>query len=168
MTGAEEQAPLPAPSPSGAPDTLLLRLDRTFRVWSYGVGHSHLLLRSRKEGTDRPRLDLHFEAVDVMRLVRRYEGLELHTVDDDMTARLHEESGVPAALWDTRLVVALRSRSGTGYVQCGRVVVDRHQDDEDPPPGAARVRDVAWSLRPADLRSVRGGRGDLEGFTGRG
>ncbi|MFE3514798.1 hypothetical protein [Streptomyces sp. NPDC059166] len=147
-------AALPAPHSLRAPDTLLLRLDRTFRVWSYGVGHSRLLLRSRKEGADRPRLDLHFEAVDVMRLVRRYEGLELHTVDDDMSARLYEESGVPAALRDTRLVVALRSRSGTGYVQCGRVVVDRHQDDEDPPPGAARVRDVVWGLRPSDLRDV--------------
>ncbi|MFC8591588.1 hypothetical protein [Streptomyces atroolivaceus] len=141
-----------------APSTLLHRFDRTFRVWHYGVGHSHLLLRSRKDGVEDTRLDLHFEAVDSMRLVTRYEDLELHTVDDSEFSRVYEESGVPQRWRDTRLVVRLRSRSGTGYVQCGRVVADRHQDDE----GVPAVRDVVWSLRPSGLRTPVAPAGDAE------
>ncbi|MFH9616988.1 hypothetical protein [Streptomyces pratensis] len=138
------------------PSTLLHRFDRTFRVWRYGVGHSHLLLRSRKDGVEDSRLDLHFEAVDSMQLVTRYEGLELHTVDDSEFSRVYEESGVPQKWRETRLVVRLRSRSGTGYVQCGRVIADRHQDDE----GVSAIRDVVWSLRPSGLRTLGAPVGD--------
>ncbi|WLQ64556.1 MULTISPECIES: hypothetical protein [Streptomyces] len=131
------------------PSTLLHRFDRNFRVWQYGVGHSHLLLRSRKDGVEDTRLDLHFEAVESMRLVTSYEGLELHTVTDSEFSRVYEESGVPQRWRDTRLVVRLRSRGGaTGHVQCARVIADRHQDDE----GVSAIRDVVWSLRPSGLR----------------
>lgn len=130
------------------PSTLLHRFDRTFRVWHYGVSHSSLLLRSRMDGVEDCRLDLLFEAVESMQLVKRYEGLELHSVDDSTFSRVYEESGVPPKWRGTRLVVHLRSRSGTGYVQCGRVVADRHQDDE----GEMEPRDVVWSLRPSGLR----------------
>ncbi|MFD9290794.1 hypothetical protein ACFWBV_21395 [Streptomyces sp. NPDC060030] len=146
--------------PCGAQSTLLRRFGRTFRVWGYGVSHSHLLLRSRKDGVEDSRLDLHFEAVESMQLVKRYEDLELHTVDDSEFSRVYEESGVPPEWRDTRLVVRLRSRSDTGYVQCGRVVVDRHQDDEDGPGDASAIRDVVWSLRPSGLRAPCGPAGD--------
>ncbi|MFB8115104.1 MULTISPECIES: hypothetical protein [unclassified Streptomyces] len=139
--------------PSDAPSTLLHRFDRTFRVWYYGVGHSRLLLRSRADGVEDTRLDLHFEAVESMRLVTCYEGLELHTVGDDEFARVFEETGVPAAWRASRLVVGLRSRTGTGHVQCARVIADRHRGNEDPAPGATEIRDVVWSLRPSDLRA---------------
>ncbi|MEU1483271.1 hypothetical protein [Streptomyces sp. NPDC005752] len=143
-------------SAQGEPTTLLHRFGRTFRVWRYGVAHSHLLLRSRMDGVEESRLDLHFEAVDAMQLVKRYEDLEIHAVDDSEFSRVYESSGVPPEWRDTRLVVGLQSRSGTGYVQCGRVVVDRHQDDEDGPPDASAIRDVVWSLRPAGLRAPVG------------
>ncbi|MEU5167218.1 MULTISPECIES: hypothetical protein [Streptomyces] len=147
-------------SPYGEPATLLHRFGRTFRVWGYGVSHSHLLLRSRKDGVEDSRLDLHFEAVDSMQLVKRYEDLELHAVDDAEFSRVYEESGVPPGWRDTRLVVRLRSRSGTGYVQCGRIVVDRHQDDGDGPGDESAIRDVVWSLRPSGLRAPGGPAGD--------
>ncbi|MFC8231229.1 hypothetical protein [Streptomyces sp. NPDC057287] len=134
--------------PQDAPTTLLHRFDRTFRVWHYGVGHSQLLLRSRKDREEDTRLDLLFEAVESMQLVTRYEGLELHTVDDDEFSRVYEASGVPPRWRESRLVLRLRSRSGTGYVQCGRVVAERHPDNEV----ASAIRDVVWSLRPSGLR----------------
>ncbi|MEV7483822.1 hypothetical protein ACIQGA_02775 [[Kitasatospora] papulosa] len=136
----------------GTPSTLLQRFDRTFHVWTYGVGHSQLLLRARKNHAEEYRLDLRFVAVDSMQLVRRYECLELHSVDDDTFARVFEASGVPPRWRDSRLVVRLQSRSGTGYVQCARVTVDRHPDDE----GVPAVPDVVWSLSPSGLRARRG------------
>lgn len=97
--------------------TLLYRTGRTFRVWRYGVGHARLLLRSLPSGEHTDQLDLHFEAVDAMQLVTRYEGLEIHAVDEAEFARVYEQSGMPAEWRGTRLVVRLRSSSGSGFVQ---------------------------------------------------
>ncbi|MBT2901666.1 hypothetical protein [Streptomyces sp. McG3] len=135
---------------SGARPTVLYASERTFRVWRYGVGHSHLLLRSLPAGRDTTRLDLHFEAVHAMRLVTRYEALRIVAVDEPEFSRVFAESGVPPVWRDAQLIVGLRSRSGTGYVQCGRVILDRREGrtgDELDPPGP---RDVVWSLRPGD------------------
>ncbi|MFE4694434.1 hypothetical protein ACFRH6_30850 [Streptomyces sp. NPDC056749] len=116
------------------------------------MSHSHLLLRARKSHAEEHRLDVHFEAVDSMQLVKRYDGLEIHAVEDDEFSRVYEASGVPPEWRTSRLVVRLHSRSGTGYVQCARVTVDRHPDDE----GVSAVRDVVWSLRPSGLRAPGG------------
>ncbi|MEV3892498.1 hypothetical protein [Streptomyces anulatus] len=133
---------------SDARPTVLYASERTFRVWRYGVGHSHLLLRSLPDGSDTTQLDLHFESVHAMRLVTRYEALRVVAVDEPELSRIFTESGVPPVWRDAQLIVGLRSRSGTGYVQCGRVVLDRREgrtSDELDPPGP---RDVVWSLRP--------------------
>ncbi|MFH9366462.1 hypothetical protein OG333_23475 [Streptomyces anulatus] len=133
---------------SDARPTVLYASERTFRVWRYGVGHSHLLLRSLPDGRDTTQLDLHFESVHAMRLVTRYEELRVVAVDEPELSRIFAESGVPPVWRDAQLIVGLRSRSGTGYVQCGRVVLDRREgrtSDELDPPGP---RDVVWSLRP--------------------
>ncbi|BAG19486.1 MULTISPECIES: hypothetical protein [Streptomyces] len=135
---------------SGPDDSpsVLYASERTFRVWRYGVGHSHLLLRSLPDGEDTTQLDLRFEMVRAMRLVTRYEALRVVSVDAGEFSRVFAESGVPPVRRHTQLVVGLRSRTGTGYVQCGRVVLDRREgrtcDGEDPP----GPRDVVWSLRP--------------------
>ncbi|MEV5672612.1 hypothetical protein AB0L28_27995 [Streptomyces sp. NPDC052503] len=50
------------------------------------------------------------------------------------------------------MTVRLQSRSGTGYVQCARVTVDKHPDDE----GVPAVPDVIWSLSPSGLRAPLG------------
>lgn len=136
---------------SDAPPTVLYESGRTFRIWRYGVGHSHLLLRSLPDGGNTTQLDLHFEAVRAMRLVTRYEALGILAADEPEFSRVFAESGVPPKWRDTQLVVRLSSRSGTGYVQCGRVILDRREgrtSDAIDPPGP---RDVVWSLRPSDL-----------------
>ncbi|MFD9503556.1 hypothetical protein [Streptomyces sp. NPDC060035] len=136
---------------SDAPPTVLYRSERTFRVWRYGVGHSHLLLRSLPDGENATQLDLHFEAVRAMQLVTRYEALDILAVDEPEFSRIFEESGVPPKWRHTQLIVRLRSRSGEGYVQSGRVILDRREGrtaDAIDPPGP---RDVVWSLRPSDL-----------------
>lgn len=134
-----------------APPTVLYRSERTFRLWRYGVGHSHLLLRSLPEGAHATQLDLRFEAVRALQLVTRYEALDILAVEEPEFSRMFDESGVPPRWRDTQLIVRLRSRSGTGYVQSGRVILERREgrtDDAADPPGP---RDVVWSLRPPGL-----------------
>lgn len=135
---------------------LVHRTGRGFRVWSYGVGHSHLLLRALPDSEHTTQLDLHFEAVDAMRLVTmRYEALEIHAADEQDFSRVYEESGIPPAWRGQRVVVRLESPSGTGYVQCARVTLDRREGRTDDGVVLPGYRDVVWRLRPGDLHAPR-------------
>jgi hypothetical protein len=49
--------------------------DRFFQVWAYSVSHSQLLLRSVKADGLHSRIDVLFEAVDLMELPTSFTGL---------------------------------------------------------------------------------------------
>ncbi|MEU2250584.1 hypothetical protein [Streptomyces sp. NPDC019224] len=142
---------------SVAPTTPLFSTERTFRVWRYGVGHSQLLLCSMPWGEHTDRLDLLFEDVHAMQLVTRYEALEIHAVDEPQFDRLYEQSGLPARWKRSQLIVKLKSGSGAGWVQCGRLTLERRKGAEQDPVDRSGPRDLLLSLRPADLRTRRAG-----------
>ena len=90
----------------------------SFRVWSYGVGHSQLLLTSRSGPDSTSHIDLLFEAVQFMQLHRAYHGI-----------RLAED---PAALTDVAIdnplglpyrAVVISDGTRTGLVVCSRVTI---------------------------------------------
>ncbi|MER7818565.1 hypothetical protein [Streptomyces sp. NPDC096153] len=127
--------------------SVLFSSERTFKVWRYGVGHSQLLLRAAPDAAQMVRLDLLFEGVDAMHLVTRYESLEVHAFDEEESGRIPERSGVPARWRSDRLVLGLRSRSGTGYVQCQKVPALLGGTNVLGPDDPAEPVDVVWSLR---------------------
>ncbi|WP_326654301.1 MULTISPECIES: hypothetical protein [unclassified Streptomyces] len=135
------------PSSSGSSSTLLFQSDRTFRVWRYGVGHSQLLLRAAPDAVEATRLDLLFEGVDAMRLVTRYEAIELHSVSETEFQRIYDESGLDPKWKPHRLIVALRSGSGSGYVQCQKASAMRGAANGLGPDEPSESVDVIWSLR---------------------
>ncbi|MFJ6948894.1 hypothetical protein ACISU4_30360 [Streptomyces wuyuanensis] len=135
------------PGAAGGDVSVLFASERTFRVWRYGVGHSQLLLRAAPDAAHPVRMDLLFEGVDAMQLVTRYETLEVHTFDDEESGRILERSGVPSRWRSERLVLGLRSRSGTGYVQCRKVSALLGGTNVLGPDDPAEPVDVVWSLR---------------------
>ncbi|MFI2455630.1 hypothetical protein [Streptomyces sp. NPDC019539] len=135
------------PSTADGNASVLFASERSFRVWRYGSGHSQLLLRAAPDAAHTMRLDLLFEGVDAMQLVTRYEALELHTFDEEESGRILERSGVPVRWRSDRLVLGLRSRSGTGYVQCRKVSALLGGTNVLGPDDPAEPVDVVWSLR---------------------
>ncbi|MFJ8883208.1 hypothetical protein ACIRJR_07330 [Streptomyces sp. NPDC102402] len=129
----------------------------------------HLLLRALPDHEHTTQLDLHFVAVDAMRLATMsYKALDVHAAGEQDFSRVYEESGIPPALREKRVVVRLESPSGTGFVQCAHVVLDRREgatDDRVPLDG---YNDVVWRLRPEDLHGPRDSGRSRDATTGTG
>ncbi|WP_329022095.1 MULTISPECIES: hypothetical protein [unclassified Streptomyces] len=150
---------------SDTPTALLFSTRRTFRALRYGVGHTRLLLGSSPDEEHTDHLVLHFVGVHAMQLVTRsYRALEVHAVVEPELSTIHELSGMPTRWRAHNLIVKLRSDSGTGWVLCGRVTLERAEGGPGHEFGLPELRDVIWSLRPSDLR--QGGSVRLEGGWG--
>lgn len=136
------------PLSSSSQSSVLFESEHTFKVWRYGVGHSQLLLRAAgDDDTDFHGIDLLFEGVDFMQLATRYEGLEVHSVGVRESQKIYRASGLDPKWRRHRLIVALRSASVEGYVQCQRVTAVRGIDDAFSPEDLPQRRDVMWSMR---------------------
>lgn len=145
--GIEEAVQLIIHPGDAASSEGLFRSERAFRVWRYGVGHSQLLLRAVPDGTDSACLDLLFEDVKAMQLVTHYESIEIRPAGEGEAQQILDFSGL-ASTWRGRyLAVFLRSRSGSGFVLCGRITALQGGDDPLGPPGGTEERDVVWSIR---------------------
>ncbi|WP_144119528.1 hypothetical protein [Catellatospora sichuanensis] len=99
---------------------------RTFRVWGYGIGHSHLLLRSVGLSGQQT-INVLFEAVELMKLRRTYPDLVIRRATDEEEPVFSELAELPVRL----LHLALSSTSTTGFVACSRVVASVSDDPED-------------------------------------
>ncbi len=127
---------------------VLFGSDLTFRVWKYGIGHSQLLLRATSDESESEGVDIHFEGVAAMRLVMRYEALQLHSVDEEEFREVFDSSGVDEKWRDSFVIVRLSSRSGEGYVQCARIVAERRHVQSGSGRDPDGLRDLLWSLNP--------------------
>ena len=56
--------------------------DRHFQIWTYGVGHAMLLLRSVKSEDHATRVDVLFVAVDHLDLPTSFDGLRVERSGD--------------------------------------------------------------------------------------
>ncbi|OKI53958.1 hypothetical protein AMK17_23185 [Streptomyces sp. CB00072] len=127
---------------------VLFGSDLTFRVWRYGIGHSQLLLRATSDESESEGVDIHFEGVAAVRLVMRYEALQLHSVDEEEFREVFDSSGVDEKWRDSFVIVRLSSRSGEGYVQCARIIAERRHAQSGSGRDPDGLRDVLWSLSP--------------------
>ncbi|MFJ9885668.1 hypothetical protein ACIQRW_07380 [Streptomyces sp. NPDC091287] len=127
---------------------MIFESDLTFRVWTYGIGHSQLLLRSASDESEDDGVDLLFEGVAAMRLTMRYEALKLHSVDEEEFRDVFAGSGVDDRWRGSFVIVRLASRSGGGYVQCARITAERRRGESPSGPDPVGSRDILWSLRP--------------------
>jgi hypothetical protein len=98
-------------------------LDRRFRVWRYGVGHSQLLLHAHAEAADAEHLNVLFEDVRAVKLRSSYQPLILalaaHPVRDDILAF----ADIPERHRPRYLSLTLSARPEAGFVLCARATV---------------------------------------------
>ncbi|WP_285550883.1 hypothetical protein [Actinoplanes regularis] len=119
-------------------------LDGTFRLWSYGVGHSQLVLHARVADGDQDAVSVHFEGVRAVKLRASYPGLVIQPADPPTRTRLLDYAGVPDFLRQTELCLTLPTEED-GFVVCGRarVLAGRHSNDQ----GGWRLPDPAEVLQ---------------------
>jgi len=101
--------------------------DLTFRLWSYSVGHSQLLLSSQTGADARDWAEVLFEAVVYMQLHTMYRGIALRELAAGHAAMPGIE--LPSSRPFLRMSV---SSKPAGLVVCSRVtVVQRRASDDE-------------------------------------
>jgi hypothetical protein len=99
-------------------------LDRHFRVWRYGIGHSQLLLHSRAGAADADYVNVLFEDVRAVKLRSSYRPLILQPAEEAMREQLIGFAGIPPLFHDRMLYVVLSDhKTEPGFVVCARVTV---------------------------------------------
>lgn len=131
-------------------------LERSFQTWSYGVGHSQLILLARAKESGDEDLVVHFEGIRAMELLSSYQPLVIDVVDEQRRGELMAWAGVPSRLRDGFLYLSVSSGSPRGYVMCGRMTILAMPAGDGAgaisrPPGTR----VLHSIRPRDLVDVQ-------------
>ncbi|GAA1893851.1 hypothetical protein GCM10009687_74140 [Asanoa iriomotensis] len=114
-------------------------LDRSFRLWSYGIGHSQLLLHARAEGNHDEHLNVLFEGVVAVKVRASCQPLVLQRADHDTRASVLAFAQVPARIQAQILCLALPSPSPSpsppqaeaGFVACARATVLANANSDD-------------------------------------
>jgi hypothetical protein len=106
----------------------LFRSERKFSVFSYGISHGPLLLRSGKTAEHRTRIDVLFQDVRALEIRAWFDGLEITEVDRDYLdgfrsnpLEMLEQPGLK--------VFALDGKGWQGFVVAGGVLL--HEDEAD-------------------------------------
>jgi hypothetical protein len=101
---------------------------RTFQLFSYGVTHGLLLLRSCKTDTDPTRVDILFREVRAMELRSWFEGIEI--VEEESSAFLAARPSRPVPMFDKEIrFYRLKGTGWEGFVVGG--IVSYLEDDGD-------------------------------------
>jgi hypothetical protein len=119
-------------------------LDRRFRVWGYGVGHSQLLLHARADAADSEYLNVLFEDVRAVKLRSSYRPLILAPAGDPIRNDILAFAEIPEQHRLRYLSLTLSAQPEAGFVLCARATVlamDRTNDHTPihPWPDGARV-----------------------------
>lgn len=115
--------------------------ERSFRLWSYGSGHSQLLFRTTEFDEDSEVIRILFDTVSAVETVTYYSGpLSLLVVDQH--ASYSKTSKIP------RLLIEIHGGDQRGFVAAGGVRITREAQD-----GAERELIYATSKAERDARS---------------
>src|SRR5262245_33444049 len=119
--------------------TLPLILQRRFQLWSYGVSHSVLLLRSNTSSDATSRIDLMFRSVTALKIRHCYDWLRIgvalpQDIGDDQL-QLGDVS-------DRFLFTVGASADDLGYVVAGSLFLSE-DDLEDGQPSTIGNRELA-------------------------
>ena len=100
--------------------TTLYASTRIFHLYSYGVSHGLLLLRSCKSETDPLRVDILFQDVRAMELRTWFEGIEI--VEEEEAALLAGRPSRPVPMFDKGIrKYRLKGTGWEGFVVGGNV-----------------------------------------------
>lgn len=103
------------------------RSARKFSVFSYGISHGPLLLRSGKTDEHHNRIDVLFQDVRAMEIRSWFEGLEIDEVD---RSYLRDFPSNPIEMMEAGLrIYALSGNGWQGFVVGG--ILSVHEDDAD-------------------------------------
>ena len=103
------------------------RSDRRFSVFSYGISHGPLLLRSGKTDEYSTRIDVLILDVRAMEIRSWFEGFEIAKVDQGY---LRDFRSNPIEMMQVGLsVYALSGKGWQGFIVGGNLCV--HEDDAD-------------------------------------
>ncbi|BEL04789.1 hypothetical protein Q0Z83_029800 [Actinoplanes sichuanensis] len=120
-------------------------LDGYFRIWSYGVGHSQLLLHAHTDDDGVDMVSMLCEDVSAMKLRRGYRGLTIRTADEPTRTRLLGYAEVPDFRRPAQACLILPTEED-GFIVCGRARVLTGRQPRDQPswrlPENARVLHV--------------------------
>jgi hypothetical protein len=119
-------------------------LDRRFRVWGYGVGHSQLLLHARADAADSEYLNVLFEDVRAVKLRSSYQPLILVPAGNPVRNDILAFADMPERHRHRYLSLTLSTQPEAGFVLCARttvLAVDKTNDQAPvrPWPDGARV-----------------------------
>jgi hypothetical protein len=103
------------------------RSDRKFSVFSYGISHGPLLLRSGKTDEHHTRIDVLILDVRAMEIRSWFEGFEITEVDRDYLRNFRSN---PIEMMQIGLsVYALSGKGWQGFIVGGNLCV--HEDEAD-------------------------------------
>jgi hypothetical protein len=108
-------------------------LDRYFRPWAYGIGHSRLVLRSMPPTSGVEQLAVYFYDVRAAELRPSYKPLTLSEADQDRRDHVIAFAEKPPRHQHRMLCLAVSSGAHPGYVLCHMPVVVA--EPEGPQPG---------------------------------
>lgn len=128
--------------------------DRKFSVFSYGVSHGPLLLRSGMTDEHPTRIDVLILDVRAMEIRSWFDGVEIALVDQDY---LRDFRSRPAEMMQPGLdVYAISGKGWQGFIVGGKLCVHEDEADFTAPSAFAsaemgwRENDVAEAARPTD------------------
>jgi hypothetical protein len=107
-------------------------LDRPFRLWAYGLGHSRLVLRSPAHADDVEQLAVHFYAVRAAELRSFYRPLILGEADQERREYMLAFAEVPLRHQHRMLCLTVSSGPHTGYVLCAVATVVAGPEGQQP------------------------------------
>ena len=106
---------------------LLFESSRTFVIFSYGMSHGLLLLRSRKTEQAQTRLDILFQDVRAMEIRAWFEGVKIEEVGPEF---LQPRSSNPAEMIEPgNKVYSLSGVGWSGFVVAG--IMQLKEDEEE-------------------------------------
>lgn len=98
-------------------------LDRQFRVWGYGVGHSQLLLHARADAAHVEYLNVLFGDVRAVKLRSSYQPLILMAVGNPIRNDILDFADMPPRHRHRYLSLTLSTEPEAGFVLCARATV---------------------------------------------
>jgi hypothetical protein len=99
-------------------------LHRRFRPWSYGVGHSQLLLHAQADRSHDEHINVLFEDVRAVKLRSSYHPLILQPANQDTRVGILTFAQVPARYQARFLCLTLPAPDAEpGFIACARATV---------------------------------------------
>ena len=112
-----------------------ITLNRRFRVWRYGVGHSQLLLHAHADSSHDEHLNVLFEDVRAVKLRASYQPLILQPADQNTHADILTFAQIPARHQARYLCLTLPTAdTEPGFIACARatILTTKATDPADP------------------------------------